>query len=51
MSEAMKPQTIRFRDGAGYDHGHFTWNPLTERKLVAWPGGARIAWCLSLIHI
>ncbi len=49
MSDANKlPQTVRYRQGAGYDHSHFEWNPLTKRKPVAWPGGARIAWTVYL---
>ena len=26
----------------------FAWNPLTKRKPVAWPEGARMAWCVYL---
>lgn len=49
MSDANKPpQTVRYREGRGYDHPHFEWSPLTERAPVAWPGGARIAWCVYL---
>jgi peptidoglycan/xylan/chitin deacetylase (PgdA/CDA1 family) len=42
------PQTLRYRQGAGYDHGHFNYSPLSQRKPVAWPGGAKIAWCVYL---
>lgn len=45
---AKLPQTIRYRQGAGYDHGHFPYSPLNQRKPVAWPGGAKIAWCVYL---
>ena len=49
MSDVNKlPQTVRYCQGAGYDHSHFEWNPLTKRKPVAWPGGARIAWTVYL---
>jgi len=49
MSDADKlPKTTRYRDGAGYDHGHFPYSPLNARKPVAWPGGAKIAWCVYL---
>ena len=49
MSDANKPpQTVRYREGRGYEHPHFEWSPLTERAPVAWPGGARIAWCVYL---
>jgi allantoinase len=47
--ETGKPaQTVRYREGAGYDHGHFAYSPLSQRKPVAWPGGAKIAWCVYL---
>jgi allantoinase len=42
------PQTIRYRQDAGYDHDHFAYSPLGQRKPVAWPGGAKIAWCVYL---
>ena len=42
------PQTARFREGRGYDHPHFEWSPLPARKPVAWPDGARMAWCVYL---
>jgi len=49
MSDASKlPQTVRYRDGAGYDHPHFAWSPLPSRPAMAWPGGARIAFCVYL---
>lgn len=48
-SDTREPtQTVRYRQGAGYDHDHFPYSPLTERKPLAWPGGARIAWCVYL---
>jgi allantoinase len=49
MSDASKqPQTIRYRQGAGYDHSHFGWSPLPSRPAVAWPGVARMAWTVYL---
>jgi allantoinase len=49
MSNSSKlPQTTRYRDGAGYDHGHFPYSPLNQRQPVAWPGGAKMAWCVYL---
>ncbi|HKK31435.1 MAG TPA: polysaccharide deacetylase family protein [Alphaproteobacteria bacterium] len=49
MAEIAKlAQTARYREGRGYDHDHFEWNPLPERPSVAWPNGARMAWCVYL---
>jgi allantoinase len=39
----MPDQTTRFRDGQGYDHSHYDWNPLHRRTPLVWPDKARIA--------
>ncbi|MCB1739575.1 MAG: polysaccharide deacetylase family protein [Gammaproteobacteria bacterium] len=39
----MSEQTQRYRDGAGYDHPHYEWQPLPGRAPLEWPNGARLA--------
>ena len=39
----MPDQTTRFRDGQGYDHSHYDWNPLHRRTPLVWSDKARIA--------
>jgi allantoinase len=41
-------QNLRYRQGAGYDHQHFPYSPINERKPMKWPSGAKIAWCVYL---
>ena len=36
-------QTIRYRDGEGYDHDLYDWSPLTKRTPLSWPDKSRIA--------
>ncbi len=48
MTEAKRGQTVRYRQGAGYDHDHFDFSPLPNRPAVAWPDGARLAFCVYL---
>lgn len=48
MSDSKPSQTVRYRDGAGYDHDHFDYTPLPARPAIAWPDGARIAFCVYL---
>ncbi len=48
MSEAKPSQTVRHREGAGYDHDHFDFSALPTRKAMQWPDGARIACCVYL---
>jgi peptidoglycan/xylan/chitin deacetylase (PgdA/CDA1 family) len=48
MSTQKPSQTDRYRKGAGYDHEHFDYLPLTRRPRLAWPDGARIAFCVYL---
>lgn len=48
MSTAKPGQTARYREGAGYDHEHFSFSPLPRRKPLKWPDGARIAFCVYL---
>ena len=48
MTDYKSPQTVRYRDGAGYDHDHFDYSPLPARTALAWPDGARIAFCVYL---
>jgi len=48
MTSEKPDQTVRYREGAGYDHQHFDYAPLPERPPLAWPGGARIAFCVYL---
>jgi allantoinase len=30
----------------GMDHDHYTWSPIVKRAPFAWPGGARVAFCV-----
>ena len=39
----MPDQTIRYRDGHGYDHPHYDWDPLHRRTPVTWPDNKQIA--------
>ncbi|MBT6275646.1 MAG: polysaccharide deacetylase family protein [Chromatiales bacterium] len=39
----MSDQIQRYRNGPGYDHEHYEWNPLPGRQPIQWPGGARTA--------
>ena len=39
----MTDQTIRYRDGVGYDHSHYDWSPLRDRAPLVWPGQAKVA--------
>ncbi|MEC8165190.1 MAG: polysaccharide deacetylase family protein, partial [Pseudomonadota bacterium] len=39
----MPDQTIRYRDGHGYDHPHYDWDPLHRRTPLIWPGNKQIA--------
>ncbi len=48
MGREKPGQTIRYRAGAGYDHDHFDYVPLPKRSPMAWPEGARIAFCVYL---
>ena len=41
-------QTVRYRSGSGYDHKHFAFTPLNQRRTIKWPNGAKIAWCVYL---
>lgn len=48
MSESKPSQTVRYRQGAGYDHDHFEFSPLPGRRPLRWPNDARIAFCVYL---
>jgi peptidoglycan/xylan/chitin deacetylase (PgdA/CDA1 family) len=48
MNGEKPSQTVRYRQGAGYDHDHFDYSPLPRRSPLAWPGGARIAFSVYL---
>ncbi len=48
MTDAKPGQTVRYRQGAGYDHDHFDFSALPNRPAVAWPGGAKLAFCVYL---
>ena len=39
----MSDQTIRYRDGHGYDHAHYDWDPLHRRTPLVWPDNKQIA--------
>ena len=39
----MPDQTIRYRDGHGYDHPHYDWDPLHRRTPLIWPDNKQIA--------
>lgn len=39
----MNDQTRRYREGAGYDHSLFPFEPIDRRQPLIWPGGARTA--------
>ena len=39
----MPDQTQRYRIGAGYDHTHFSFIPVSGREPFAWPDGAKTA--------
>ena len=39
----MPDQTIRYRDGHGYDHPHYDWDPLHRRTPLTWPDNKQIA--------
>ena len=42
----MPDQTRRYREGPGYDHDHYAWNPLPGREPISWPNSARLALCV-----
>lgn len=48
MSDRGPEQTVRYREGAGYDHDHFPYAPLPQRQPLKWPEGARVAFCVYL---
>ena len=39
----MPDQTIRYRDGHGYDHPYYDWDPLHRRTPLIWPDNKQIA--------
>ena len=42
----MPDQTQRYRQGTGYDHDLYQWNPLATREPLTWPNGSQLALCV-----
>ena len=47
----MPDQTRRYREGPGYDHDHYAWNPLPGREPISWPNSARLALCVFVYFV
>jgi len=46
----MSEQTRRYREGPGYDHDLYAWDPMHKRDPFPWPDGARIA-ITPIVHV